>query len=412
MATSGGAVLIRGARVFDGHRVRDGVSVLIRDGLIARMGPDLAAEAGDESVEASGLTLLPGLIDAHTHVLPGSLEQALLFGVTTELDMFADPPVIAELKQFAARRNTMADLRSAGTGATAPGGHPSRLVDRGLLAPFPTVRSPDDAQRFVADRVAEGSDYLKIVVEPGVSMGRPMPSPSPQTVSALVEAGHQQGLLVVVHITDQATARIAVDAGADGLVHLFLDAEPTPGLAEDIAARRMFVIPTLTAIDGLWGARKPAAALTHDERITPYLDPTSIGTLNLPGLLAAGPAAPRAPVVPGRPAHARFALRAVHEAGATILAGTDASSPGTAHGASMHQELQLLVEAGLSPIAALTAATAAPAERFGLPDRGGIAPGLLADLLLVAGDPTKDITASRNIVAVWRRGARLDRVRP
>jgi hypothetical protein len=93
-----------------------------------------------------------------------------------------------------------------------------------------------------------------------------------------------------------------------------------------------------------------------------------------------------------------------------ILAGTDAGNPGTAHGVSLHGELALLVRAGLTPAPALTAATAAPAQRFGLRDRGRIAVGQRADLLLVDGDPTRDITATRAIDTVWKNGYAIDRV--
>jgi hypothetical protein len=96
-------------------------------------------------------------------------------------------------------------------------------------------------------------------------------------------------------------------------------------------------------------------------------------------------------------------------AGVPILAGTDTPNPGTAHGVSMHRELELLVEAGLTPAQALAAATAVPAARFGLADRGRIAPGLRADLVLVKGDPTTDITATRRIAGVWKRGQPADR---
>ena len=91
-------------------------------------------------------------------------------------------------------------------------------------------------------------------------------------------------------------------------------------------------------------------------------------------------------------------------AGVPLLAGTDAGSPGTAHGASLHDELHLLVQAGLSPAAALTAATSAPAAAFGLTDRGSIAPGMRADLVLVQGDPEHDITRTRTLEQVWRAG--------
>jgi hypothetical protein len=102
-------------------------------------------------------------------------------------------------------------------------------------------------------------------------------------------------------------------------------------------------------------------------------------------------------------------VRALHAAGISVLAGTDAGNPGTAHGASLHGELALLVRAGLSPEQALRAATAAPAEAFGLGDRGRIAVGQRADLVLVDGDPLADISATRNIVRIWKNGVAVDR---
>jgi imidazolonepropionase-like amidohydrolase len=103
---------------------------------------------------------------------------------------------------------------------------------------------------------------------------------------------------------------------------------------------------------------------------------------------------------------------ALHKAGVDILAGCDVSDPlpilgGLAHGASLHHELQLLVAAGLTPIEALQAATATPARRFGLSDRGRIAPGARADLLLVDGNPTTNISDTLSIRTVWRQGVKL-----
>jgi hypothetical protein len=92
-----------------------------------------------------------------------------------------------------------------------------------------------------------------------------------------------------------------------------------------------------------------------------------------------------------------------------LLCGTDAPNPGTTHGASVHDELALMVAAGLSPVTALAGATSLPARRFGLTDRGRIAAGLRADLVLVDGDPTTTITDTRRIVGVWRTGVKLDR---
>src|SRR5262249_41238966 len=90
-------------------------------------------------------------------------------------------------------------------------------------------------------------------------------------------------------------------------------------------------------------------------------------------------------------------------------AGTDAPNPGTSHGVSVHLEMELLNHAGLTPTEALASATSIPATQFRLSDRGRIAPGLRAALLLVRGRPTSDIKATRNIVGVWKQGMRLDR---
>lgn len=104
----------------------------------------------------------------------------------------------------------------------------------------------------------------------------------------------------------------------------------------------------------------------------------------------------------------------MHAAGVPLLAGTDANNGPhggflALHGASIHRELVLLTLAGLTPVQAIAAATSVPARHFGLSDRGRIASGLRADLVLVEGDPTTDITATRSITDIWRRGTRHPR---
>jgi len=102
-------------------------------------------------------------------------------------------------------------------------------------------------------------------------------------------------------------------------------------------------------------------------------------------------------------------VRRLADAGVTLLAGTDAPNPGTVFGASLHRELELLVRCGISPAQALAAATAEPARVFGLADRGRVAAGQRADLVLVSGDPLTDITATRAIERIWRGGIACDR---
>ena len=169
------------------------------------------------------------------------------------------------------------------------------------------------------------------------------------------------------------------------------------------AQQAMFVLPTLVVLEAICG-RGYGPAQARDPRFGPYRDRTAHMMLTMAG--GNFPLGPGATVdVSSAPA----ALGQLCQAGVTILAGSDAGTLGVAHGASLHRELQLLVDAGLSPLEALTAATAAPADLFGLGDRGRIRPGLSADLLLVNGDPTVDISATANIHGIWRRGTRLDR---
>ena len=107
--------------------------------------------------------------------------------------------------------------------------------------------------------------------------------------------------------------------------------------------------------------------------------------------------------------NAEAAVAALRRVGVPILAGTDAPVPGTAHGLSVHRELELLVQSGLTPLDALASATLEPARAFGFYDRGRIAEGLRADLILVNGDPTIDITATRDLFGIWKLGVRHQR---
>jgi imidazolonepropionase-like amidohydrolase len=390
------AQFFRGARVFDGERVLTDTDVLVRAGRIAAIGRGLAVPADAQVIEADGKTLLPGLIDAHTHVFGDALREALVFGVTSELDMFTDVSLARTLRaeQQAGKAAQRADLFSAGTLVTAPGGHGTEY---GL--PIPTIRSPDDAQAFVDARIAEGSDYIKIVYDDGAVYGLKFATLTRETMRAVIEAAHQRGKLAVVHVGSAAGAQAALEEGADGLVHLFSDVLAPADFAALARTRNAFVIPTLTVLKSVTG-EPGAGVLARDERLAPFIAPTSRLALEQAFPARAGTR------------HYNVAaetVRRLHARGVPILAGTDAPNPGTAHGVALHRELELLVQAGLSPVQALASATLVPARTFGLRDRGRIAAGLRADLLLVNGDPTTDITATRAIEGVWKQGVRMDR---
>jgi len=275
------ATTIINARVFDGHVLQSWTSVRFVDGVISECAPRALAEPGDEVVDAAGGVVLPGLIDAHTHLLPGAPGQALTFGVTTELDMFRTPELVARVKSEAAQRDDVADVRSAGIGATAPGGHPSMMY-----APFPTLTGPGEAAGFVAARIAEGSDYLKVIYESGTSGSWSMPSLDLTTVRALVAAAHTRELVVVAHVTSAA-------------------AVPDVTISR-IAAAGVAVCPTLATIENACG-EPGGPTLARDPAVAEFLGPDWTANLvsSASGCLSADAAvldgeAERRPVGPRR----------------------------------------------------------------------------------------------------------------
>src|SRR3984957_3363428 len=349
-------------RVFDGDRLWDGTHDVLADGpVIAAFEPGgTIDEPGARMVRHRGATLLPGLIDAHVH-LRGTvdLDELARWGVTTALDMGSWPPaLIGELRQAG-----FTDVRSTGAGAVGPGSLQAKIPGRPADS---IVLRPADGQRFVAARVAEGMDYIKVIVDPPGRGGLDLPA-----VTAIVEAAHEAGLLVVAHASHTGAVAMAPAAGADVLTHAPLDAALDEASVADAAVSGRTSVPTLVMMAGV-AANAPVPGLDYR--------------------------------------HARDSVAALHRAGVPIVLGTDANqAPGVPanvpYGVSAHRELELLVEAGLTPAEALHAAAAAGAGRFGLPDRGRIAPGLRADLLLVDGDPAADITATRAILAVRLAGS-------
>lgn len=384
-------VAITSVRLFDGERVIPNATVVIQCTRIARIveagrQPDLTADT--IIIEGQGKTLMPGLIDAHVHTFRRQmLERSLDFGVTTVLDMgsvnktFVKTIKNEDLEGIATDR---ADLYSAVLWVTAPGSHGTQWGE------IPTLVEPRDAPAFVAQRAADGADYIKIIYDNFKMFDRPIPTLSKQTLFAVVEAAHEQGMMAVVHSRDVDAYSDVIESGADGFVHVVVDEAPASDLVEELKRKNMFVSPNLSL------ARPDGLRLTEDPDIGPML--TEKESENLGNW--------RSNHRDGGDQVEYDALMAFHRAGVMILAGSDAPNGGTTFGASVHLELELMVEAGMTPIEALRAATSNPAKAFGLEDRGRIAEGLRADVLLVDGKPDQNIKDTRKLDVIWKAGSR------
>lgn len=401
---------ITGARVFDGEKTLGVTNVLVEGGEIARIGGDVPAEA--EVVDGSGATLLPGLIDAHTHTNREALALALRFGVTTELEMQGTNT--RGSRSHISEDDAVADVRSSGFGITPPGGHPSELFPEGFrpgpppgaehrgeppLMPFSTT--PEEAVAFIPQLIERGSDYIKFMVDDGSVEGHPgLPMLDQATLNAGVAEAKKHGMLTIAHTLTANATRMALRAGIDGLAHLFMDQPHTDEIIEQVQDAGVFVVPCVVLNASMMGIT--GRDLADDPRVASRLDADWDKALR----------SNFGHYPQGKIEDVLATVKALADAGVDLLAGTDVSLPlpflgGLAHGASLHHELQYLTRAGLTPAQALRAATATTARCFGLEDRGRIAEGMRADLLLVDGDPTKLISDTLNTRSVWRRGTRL-----
>ena len=426
------ATAITNVRLFDGNNVQQNQTILIEDNNIVSLNSHISPSA--TLVDGTNCTLLPGLIDSHTHTSIDSLALALKFGITTELEMLGHwtPSQRNEI----AHRKDIADLRTAECGMTVPDGHPFEMYKRlpaptteenapqqgtttesenkppshkhadpppGMTAPT-TASTPSEARAFVAARITDGADYIKIMIEEGTVLQEPgLPQPQQSTIEAAVQAAHAVGKLAIAHTLTAEAAEQAVRAGVDGLAHIPLD-PCGPELIARIAKSGVFVETCLCLNASLIGLNS-GSEFAKDQRVVEKLPHEWLETLK--GKYNTYPQGKFNDVLSN--------VLELHKAGVDILAGTDAAVPypafgGIAHGASLHHEMQLLVQAGLSPIEVLRAASSIPARRFGLEDRGKIEVGRRADLMLVEGDPTVDIGDSLSIKGVWREGVRLQDV--
>lgn len=212
--------------------------------------------------------------------------------------------------------------------------------------------------------IREGSDYIKVIAD--------IPGPDEVTLDAIVKAAHEHKKLCIAHAASYTPYAMA-QAGVDVVTHAPLDKALTSSDAKAMVDGHCVAVPTLIMMKGVAENIK-----------APFMDFK----------------------------HASQSVSALHEAGVTILAGTDANaqlgSPGKVpQGGSLHRELGHLVEAGMSNVQVLRAATALPAQCFGLEDRGSVEIGKRADLLLLAENPIDDIHATKSILKVWCYGSEV-----
>lgn len=390
-------LLLRPARVFDGVSAtpHEGWQVLVRGGLIAAVGPALTASAGVRVIDLPGETLMPGMVEGHGHLFlhpynetkwddqvlhePLALrtaravvaaEKTLMAGFTTERDLgtegagFADVGLRQAIDQgiVPGPRLMVATKAIVARGAYGPKGYePGVPIPQGAQE----ASGVDEVVRAVRDQIAAGADVVKLYGDYRWRSGEDSRATfSAEEMRAAVAAAHDAGRIVAVHTTTPDGMRRAIAAGADTIEHGY------GGTAEIFAAMRargMTLCPTLAAADAVarysgWNGSEPA--------------PQSVQT-----------------------SRRGFALAL--KSGVALCVGGDVGV--FPHGENA-RELELMVAGGMTPAQAMVAVTSGNARAFHLVDRGTVRAGLKADLVGLAGDPTRDVAAARAVTLVIKGG--------
>ena len=401
------ATLIHADRLIDGtgQGPRAGVTLVIDGGKIVEIVPGKRAPAaGDTVIALPGATVLPGLMDMHTHLQSQHskdsyterffMDQAeyalrstqyakatLLAGFTTVRDL-GDNGVnsIALRKAIQNRWIVGPRIFTAGKSLATTGGHadPSNSL-RGDYRRDPgpvegVVNGPDDARKAVRQRYKDGADLIKLTATGGVlslAASGQNPQFTAEELAAVVETARDYGMTVAVHAHGNEGIRRAILAGVDSIEHGTFLTDETIALMKE---RGVWWVPTNMA--GEWVAQKAAEPGYFPEIVRPKA--AEIGPLM------------------------KITFRKAYRAGVKIAFGTDSGvSP---HGENAH-EFELMVEGGMPPLEALLTATRNAAELLKISDRlGTLEAGKLADVIAVEGDPLADITAMRRVVFVMKEG--------
>ena len=353
---AGQKTVLYNVRVFDGSRILPPGIVIINGPVIGTF----ADIAGAQFVDGRGDVLLPGFIDTHCH--PRSIDdlnEQSSYGITTAfLQSGSSPDVRASLTNHPG----VTDLRFASVPAVAT--NDSSVVPPVVAQQGGFISSPSQAPGFV-QKQAPTADWIKILaVSPNI------PDVVQPVLNALVNSSQAYDKQTICHAPAYESVCQALTANVSQIHHSPLDKALDAQVVQLYRAGRQPNCPTLVAMQAIT-YRNPRFGLNYTA--------------------------------------AAASVTALYKAGVPILGGTDSTTQAglpfiVPFGDSIHLELQLLVEAGLSTLDALRAVTVLPAQYYGLSDRGSVRPGMRADLVLVGGNPLRDISHTRDIKRVWVAG--------
>jgi imidazolonepropionase-like amidohydrolase/ABC-type multidrug transport system permease subunit len=435
-------LLIRDARLFvgDGNVIEQG-AVLVKDGRITEIFTGSAPDPKTlkaEAIDAAGKTLMPGLIDVHVHLgNPGGFSAnasdyempdkafprelaAYLYSGVTAVKSVGDPidAVLAARDEGNSGEKLGAELFAVGPLFTAPGGHGTEYsknipeVARGNFdAQFLRLpKTPEEAKQMVDELAKRHVDGIKTILEAG-SPAYPFVRMDPALVNAIANEAHALHLPVVCHTGNARDVEDAVNAGVDGIEHGSMTDVIPDALFARMKQAGITYDPTLDVVEAFTMLAQGKSDML-DRTLVQQVGPKKLLESTRTFLQSPSGETMRAGLAkyPVSMPIANQNLLAAMRAGVTLVTGTDSGNPTLFHGPAVHRELQLWIEAGVPAAVALQAATYNGAQLLRTADRMGlIKKGYEANLLLVDGNPLKEIAVTERISMVMFKGERVDR---
>jgi imidazolonepropionase-like amidohydrolase len=376
---------------------QSGVTIVMQNGRISAIGRDVKAPAGATTVDLSGKYVVPGIINGHGHVGPaphaGPVRQYASYGVTTTTSMGMDPDAIIDYKA----RTRAGDIQGA------------RVLTIMYRFPTPNIpheyKTPEAARAKVDELAAKGADAIKVWVQDGK-----IPKISREMVRAIVDQGRKYNLIAGAHIVTLADANMVLDEGVRILLHNVRDQEVGNDFIARLKDRNVAVISTLAREEAMFGYGNTSGGFTDNPFFTKGLPPERLAVLK-------NEYGPNQAKLPTRDQAIRSMeidkanLKKMVDAGVRYGFGTDSGDPSRflIAGFFEHRQMELMIQAGLTPVQVIRSFSRNNAEAYGIDkDYGSLALGKVADLLVLGKNPLEDILNMRAIEAVYINGKKFD----